>query len=1080
MNLIKVAIARPIAVIAAVLMVLLFGYIGLMTIPIQLAPDVREPVITISTIWPGAAPAEVEREIVNKQEEALKGVEGLQRMLSTSQNGSAQITLEFSVGQDMDRALLLVSNRLQRVSGYPDEATEPTLGTSGSDDNPIAWFVLNRVEGNERPIHTYGDLVDDIIGDRLQRVDGISGINAYGGTEREMQVIVDPLRLSQYRLTVGQVAAALRAANASISAGDIDEGKRSYTVRTEGALNDPDQVRAVLVRSAENEAGGVGRVTIGDIAEVGFAYKDQEAIIRYFGEPAIAINAVRDAGANVIETMEAVHAVVDELNSTALSAAGLQLTQVYDETVYINSAIDLVNQNILFGGLLAAGALMIFLRSWRATLVVSLSIPVSVIGSFVVMAALGRSLNVVSLAGIAFAVGMVVDAAIVVLENIYRLRQEGLSRFEAAFKGASQVWGAVLVSALTTVMVFIPILTMELEVGQLFRDIAVAISVSVLLSLVVSITVIPALSNRLLTHAPTDQQRFRLPGIDDFAGAFVRTVSEFARIVVRSKAVALGTVFGIVFVASAFVYIFRPDLDYLPTGNQNFVFGVILPPPGYNLATTAAINQSVEAATRPLWRTESGPEPTEDGLPKFDGFFTVALKSQAFIGGAAVQIDRAGELIGPMQGPVFAEPGTFGFFFQPSLFGRGLGGGRSIDLDISGDDLEVILGVAQQAFGMTIGVLPFEQGHQTRPLPDLTLGAPEVRIYPNRMRLADNGVTALELGQTVDAFNDGLRVDEITVGSERIDLMLIGRTAGPESTQSIAAMPVVTASGDIVPVASVADVQLTAGPTEIRHLELNRTVTLQITPSPAMPLETAINLLREQVVAAIEAQGTPSDVRFNLSGTADKLAVTWDALVVDLMIAVVIVYLVMAVLFESFIYPLIIILSVPVAAAGGLLGLQVLNLYQDQKLDMLTMLGFVILIGIVVNNAILLVHQTLYNIRTEGMDAETAIAHATRNRIRPIFMSTLTSVFGMLPLVVFPGAGSELYRGLGSVVVGGLTLSAVLTLAIVPPLMSLFVATIESRGRHDGEPAARSTPEPGAIRPVRDEAGKTGGAAAAE
>ena len=1050
MNLINIAIARPIAVIAAVLMVLLFGYLGLTTIPIQLAPDVREPVITITTYWPGAAPAEVEREIVNKQEEALKGVEGLQRMLSSSRDGQAEVTLEFSIGQDMDRALLLVSNRLDRVTGYPDEAAEPTLGTSGSNDNPIAWFVLNRIEGNDRPMHTYGDFIDDVIADRLQRVDGISGINAFGGTEREMQVIVDPLRLSEYRLTVSNVVNALRAANASISAGDVDEGKRSYTVRTEGTLSDPEQVRAVLLRSAEDN-GGIGRVTLGDIADVEFAYKEQGAIIRYFGEPAIAINAVRDAGANVIETMEAVRAVVDELNAGVLPEQSLQLTQVYDETVYIESAIDLVNQNILFGGLLAAVVLMTFLRSWRATLVVTLAIPVSVVGSFVVMAALGRSLNVISLAGIAFAVGMVVDAAIVVLENIYRLRQEGLSRFEAAYKGASQVWGAVLVSALTTVMVFIPILTMEQEVGQLFRDIAVAISVSVLLSLIVSITVIPALSNRLLTHAPTDDQLRRLPGIDHFAGWFVRNVTGFARLVVKSKAIAMATVFGIVFVASAFVWLVRPDLDYLPTGNQNFVFGVVLPPPGYNMETNAAINERVENATRPLWRTVSGPEPSEDGMPKFDGFFTVALKSQAFIGGAAVQIDRAAELIPPMQGPVFAEPGTFGFFFQPSLFGRGLGGGRSIDLDISGQNLETILGVAQQAFGMTVGILPFEQGHQTRPLPDLTLGAPEVRIYPDRLRLADNGISATDLGQTVDAFNDGLRAVETTVGSDRMDITLIGRNGGPATTQSIGAMPVVTAAGDIVPVSSLAEVTITAGPTEIRHMEQNRTVTLQITPSAAMPLESAINMLREQVVGAMEGQGVPPEIQFNLSGTADKLAETWDEMVVDLMIAVVIVYLVMAVLFESFVYPLIILLSVPVAAAGGLLGLQFLNLYQDQKLDMLTMLGFVILIGIVVNNAILLVHQTLYNIRTEGMDPETAIAHATRNRIRPIFMSTLTSVFGMLPLVLFPGAGSELYRGLGSVVVGGLTLSAVLTLAIVPPLMSLFVATIEARGRRSSD-----------------------------
>ena len=1047
MNLIRFSITRPVAVIAAVLLVLLFGYLALTTIPIQLAPDVRQPIINVSTSWPGAAPAEIEREIVNEQEEVLKGIEGLQRISSTSENGQGSITLEFNVGQDMDKALLLVSNRLDRVSNYPDEASEPTLSTAGQDDNAIAWFILRRVEGNDRAMHSYGDFVEDIVAERIERVDGVGGVNVYGGESRELRIEVNPRLLAEYRLTVSQVVAALRLANSSLSAGDVDEGKRRYTVRTEGELNTPEAVRAVLLRSDSDEDGRVGRVTVGDVADVFFAYHEPGAEIRFFGESALVFNAVREAGANVIETMESVRAAVDELNARVVPEAGLRLQQVYDETEYIDSAIDLVRSNIMFGGVLAAIVLMVFLRSWRATLVVSLAIPVSVVGAFVAMAAFGRSLNVVSLAGIAFSVGMVVDAAIVVLENIYRLRQEGLSRFEAAYKGASQVWGAVLVSAMTTVLVFVPILTMEQEVGQLFRDIAVAISVSVLLSLVVAITVIPALSNRLLSGNISTGPSFRLPGIDSFGRWFVSLTTRFARFVVRSKLFALAMVGAITVLAAMFVILFRPALDYLPTGNQNFIFGVVLPPPGYNVETTSGILERIEDGTRPYWVYGDDPAPIGAADPAFDAFFAVAFGGGAFVGGAAAEEDRAAELIPIMRNAVFQEPGTFGFFFQPSLFGRGVGGGRTIDLDISGGDLEQILGLAQQSFGMTMGVLPMQEGNQIRPLPDLTLGAPEVRVYPDRMRLADNGVTALDLGLTVDAFNDGLRVAQVTVGNERIDLVLAGQGDGATSTQDIGALPVVTADGEIVPVSTLARVEFTAGPTEIRHLERNRTVTLQITPNPELALESAMNAVRTNVVEPMQAQNDVGDVQFSLSGTADKLTQTWDALVLNLLLAVAIVFLVMAVLFESFLYPVIIMLSVPVAAAGGLLGLAVLNLYQDQKLDMLTMLGFVILIGIVVNNAILLVHQSLYNIRVEGMAPDDAITHATRNRIRPIFMSTLTSVFGMLPLVLFPGAGSELYRGLGSVVVGGLMLSAVLTLAIVPPLMSLFVGTIEARSK---------------------------------
>jgi len=361
-----------------------------------------------------------------------------------------------------------------------------------------------------------------------------------------------------------------------------------------------------------------------------------------------------------------------------------------------------------------------------------------------------------------------------------------------------------------------------------------------------------------------------------------------------------------------------------------------------------------------------------------------------------------------------------------------------------------MLDVAQDAFGRVNKLMPNENGAQVRPRPGLELGAPEIRVLPDPVRLADNGVSARELGLTVDAFNDGLRVAEVTVGGERIDLVLMGREGNVTETQGIAALPVVTRSGDILPVGSLARVIVTSGPTEIRHIERSRTVTLQITPPPAMALGDALDALQTKIVDPLYAEGLPQGVKLRLSGTADKLAATWTEMKFDLLIALAIVYLVMAVLFESFFYPLIIVLSVPLATAGGVMGLQILGLYHFQALDMLTLLGFVILIGIVVNNAILLVHQTLYQIREEGMAYGDSILEATHNRVRPIFMSTLTSVFGMLPLVMFPGAGSEIYRGLGSVVVGGLSLSALLTLTIIPPLLSLFLGVLESPREQQG------------------------------
>ncbi len=1066
MNLIKLAINRPIAVIAAVLMALMFGFVALQTIPIQLTPDVRKPVLTVNTAWPGAAPAEVEREIITQQEEVLKGLEGLNRMTSNSDDGNGEIELEFQVGNDMDRALVLVANRLDRVTNRPDDADEPVINTSGSEDQPIAWFILTRLPGNERAIHTYGDFVEDVIQDRLERVDGVSRVNLFGGTSKELRITVDPERMARYGLTVTEIARSLREANASVSAGDVEEGKRRYVVRTDGELNTPERVAGVVLRSARDDTSGrVGRVTVGDIATVAYHFNDPVARIRLLGEPALAINAVRETGANVIETMAGIAEAVEELNATAMPQAGVKFQQVYDETIYIDSAIELVQQNIYVGGVLAALILLLFLRSFPATLIISIAIPVSVIGSFVAMAVLGRSLNVISLAGLAFAVGMVVDAAIVVLENIYRLRQQGYRRLEAAYLGARQVWGAVFVSATTTVLVFVPILVMELEAGQLFRDIAVAISVSVVLSLIVANTVIPSLASRILGRrwrrrretadetdgAPEDLEeapkRLRIPILDDLAGAFVRLVLGFTGWVVRGRLRA-ALVAIVVCGASLFIsWQLLPKLDYLPTGNRNLVFGIVLPPPGYNLATTTDIARSVEDAVRPHWASETGPEAEPGGPPKMQRFFFVTFRTQAFVGAVSVEPNRAGELIDPIRFPVFQEPGTYGFISQASLFGRGIGGGRKIDVDISGPNLDAVLGVALQATGRIAQVLPFDQGNQFRPRPGLELGAPEVRLFPNPIKLGDNGVTASELGATIEAYNDGLKIDEVTIDANRLNLVLAGPPQNVLRTQGIDSLPVVTDSGTIVPASTLADIAVTSGPTQIRHVERERTVTLEIRPAADVPLEVALERLETEVIGALEAEGLPPGVKIRLSGTADDLQKTWEAMVVNLVIAIAIVYLIMAVLFESFIYPLIIMLSVPLATAGGVLGLWVVNLYSFQPLDMLTLLGFVILIGIVVNNAILLVHQTLFHLREEGMAVSEAIVEATRNRIRPIFMSTLTSVFGMLPLVLFPGAGSELYRGLGSVVVGGLALSAVLTLLIVPPLL----AVVATRQQHKRE-----------------------------
>ena len=908
--------------------------------------------------------------------------------------------------------------------------------------------------------------MEDLIADRLQRVAGVSQVDYSGGSGRELQVIVDPAVLATYGLTVPKVMQSLRDANISLTAGAVDDGKRRYIVRTDSETATVERVRSIVLQTSYSPgagpAGGTGggpggsrlaEVTVGDIAEVRLDYEEPTSNRRFNGIPMISLNVVRESGANVIETMEGLREAVRELNAGPLRFEQVELEVYYDETLYIDSAIDLVRQNIFVGGALAALLLMLFLRSWRATLVVVLAIPISVIATFVAMAVVGRSLNVISLAGIAFAVGMVVDAAIVVLENIFRLRQGGAPSAAAAREGAKQVWGAILASALTTVVVFLPILLLELPAGQLFRDIAVAISVSVLLSLLVAITVIPTLANKLLGRPKIDfSKRLHLPVIDSLAGLFVRAVLALLRGVIASRVASVLLVGMICGGAALATYVFMPRLDYLPDGNRNFVYSRVQPPPGYNLDTTFHIAERIEAATRPLWGPGEPGDAAPDKPPRIQNFFFVALRDIMFVGASSAEIERAGDLVPVLRKAINqADPGTKGFVSQSSIFGRSVGGSRAISLNVTGPDMNAILEVARRADQLLAETFSEDSGAQTRISPGLDLGAPEIRVTPDLRRLAKAGLSARDLAISIDVMNDGARAGEISRGSRRIDIVLQGPEGLVTNTQGINALPIVTATGLVLPADSLSNIEITNGPTEILHVDRERAITITVSPPKSMPLQDAIEIVRDQVVAPLEAEWLTPGMKLSLSGAADDLSETWSALQLNLLVALVIVYLVISVLYESLIFPAIIMLSVPLATAGGLLGLAALNTYVAQPLDMLTMLGFVILIGIVVNNAILLVDQALQNSRA-GMGSSEAILQATRNRIRPIFMSTLTSIFGLLPLAIFPGAGSELYRGLGSVVIGGLSLSALLTLAIIPPLLSLLLPKDQAGSAKEEQP----------------------------
>jgi hydrophobic/amphiphilic exporter-1 (mainly G- bacteria), HAE1 family len=1033
MKLVQTSIRRPVSVVVGVLFLALFGLISLFRIPVQLTPDVDRPRVTVNTIWPGASPEEVELEIIQRQEEKLKSVEGLVRLTSESLDSRGQVSLEFSVGVDPEASLLKVSNKLEQVTGYPLDAERPVLSSgSASNTSVITWIVLDAVPGyeDEVDVQRFRDLAEDVVKAALERVPGVGQSNVYGGYDRELQIIVDPEALAARAITVNELAAAVTRENVNISAGSFDEGKRRYIVRTTGQYTSPEDIEAVVVRSQDGS-----RVHVGDVARVQLGYKRSTAQVRIKGYPAIVANATRETGANVLDVMAGIRETMTTLNEGPLAREHLRLTQVYDETEYIISAIDLVRSNIVIGGGLAVCVLLVFLRSFSSVFIIATAIPISIIGTFLIMALMGRNINVISLAGMAFAIGMLVDNAIVALENIYRHREMGKSRADAAYDGVVEVWGALLASTLTTVAIFLPVVFVADEAGQLFQDIAIAVSSAVVLSLIVAVTVIPTMANRMMG---VRREREASGGMFTFLDRLGARVSGFfsgaVYTISGSAALRLAVIVVLIGFSAIVVQQLLPKSEYLPTGNRNLVFSIMLPPPGYNLDELIKVGQQVEDVLRPRWQAQLGSaEAAEIDGPLVKNMFYVAFGQRAFMGIGAQDPRRARELIPVIQAPLMGVPGLIPVVIQASLFQRG---GRSIDMEITGPDLHRLIAIGGQVFGQVRQVIP---GSQARPIPSLDLGNPEVRIIPDRIRAAKLGLSTREIGMAVNVLMDGARIDGYQYQGEEIDLTVRGMEDWYR-TQDIGDLLIHTPRGRLVPLSSVADLKVATGPEQINHVERTRAITIQVTPPEDVPLETALDLIQEQIVQPLVDGGEVAPpYGIELSGTADDLKRTREALKWNFLLAIAITFLLMASLFESFLYPFVIMLSVPAAAAGGVLGLVAMNLLVGfQPLDILTMLGFFILLGVVVNAAILIVHQTLNILRAEpDIEPREAIRRAVESRVRPIFMSVITSAFGMLPLVLFPGAGSELYRGLGSVVIGGLLVSSVFTLLLVPTFLSL-------------------------------------------
>ncbi|MDX1704995.1 efflux RND transporter permease subunit [Pseudidiomarina sp.] len=1037
-------IRRGIIMTVGVLILVVLGVVATFRIPVQMIPDLEVRTISVQTTWPGATPQDIEKEILIEQEEYLRNVPNLQRMTATAVSGQATIELDFPFGVDVTETLILVNNALNQVRDYPANVDEPRIFAASFSSNAFMYYRVSPLPGNPQQLNMVmkRDFVEDNVRNRMSSVDGVSQITVSGGAERQIQIHLDPQALANRRITVTRVRDIILNRNQDTSAGEVESGKRRYLLRTVGRYDDFEELKNTVIAQQGDQI-----TRLRDVATVVFDHYELRSESWNGNDPVIGLQVQRELGSNVINIKYAMQEEVDRINKEVLEPAGMILELTSDDVRYVEASVSNVLKNLALGAVFATLVMYLFLRNVKITAVGVLGIPICTIAAFLGLLLFGRTINVISLAGVAFAIGMTLDNTVVVLESIELARKQGMKRFEAAVAGVRQVWPAVLAATLTTIMVFLPIVFIQEEAGQLYSDVAIAIASAIFVSMLVAITLVPTLLARV--DFP-DQVKETGSGLKDAA------VERFARSFSSRKA-RVTTLIATLVTSGAIVFWLTPPAEYLPEGEEAKTFATMSAPPGYNLETMSDIAAELRDYFTPALDYDAGQYAKgEVDIPALMTF-TLNVSPESIMIIAETKVDAE---IQPLMDIITRKyesyPGMRAFASKGSIISSNDGGTRSVNLDISGADLQAVYRVALAAYRKADEVLENPR-IQSQPSA-LSLAQPLVQVRPDWRRLEELGLTAEDFGYLVAALTDGAFVNEFFMADDKIDIFLYSSAGPQKQLDQLPDLPVYGPLGGPVPLSSLAEIVQTVDTSTVRRVDGRRTVTLNIIPPQDIPLEQGVQIVINDVVGDLRDQGViPADITTSISGAADQLAATQAELSTNYIVALVIIYLLLVAIFSHWGYPLLIMATIPLGVAGGLVGLALMNgigsllpLFGlrelNQPFDMITMLGFLILMGTVVNNPILIVHRSVENAREAGKNIVEAVREAVDSRIRPIAIATITTGCGLSPLVFIPGEGTELYRGVGAIVLFGLIGATIVTLTTLPAL-TVTILKIRERWR---------------------------------
>jgi multidrug efflux pump len=1001
MKLSDLSIRRPVLASMLSLALVLFGVIGYTELAVREFPDVDPPIVSVSTALPGANPQVVESAVTDILEEELSTVEGLRTLTSSSAEGFSNITLEFNLDRDVEASAQDTRDKVARIRGrLPEDVEEPVVAKQDADAQPFYWLALS---GENYDLLQLSDIGDRLVKSRLQTLPGVGQARIFGERRFSMRVWLSASDLAARGLTVQDVEQAIRSRNVEVPAGRIESERREFTVRSLGELKTPEEFSNLVV---SNEGGVLIRLK--DLGRVELAPEDERSTLRFKGTQAVAIGVIRQSKANIISVSDAIYQELPKIQASL--PPGVTLTPAFDQSTFVKSSIREAEETLIIAAFLVVIIIFLFLRNLRATIIPGLAIPTSIVAAFAIMYFMGFSINNFTLLALTLAIGIVVDDAIIVLENAYRHQEELHEDPQtAAINGTREIAFAVIATTISLVAVFTPLAFLKGSTGRLFNEFGIAVAGSVIISGFVALTLTPMLCAKVLRVPPRHGRLYRM-----LEGGFNHLASSYARslaLALRHRGVIVAATLAVT-VAAGFV--FRSmEREFVPPEDRGWFFSFIIAPEGSSLAYTDEYQRRAEAIQAKTPEIESYFSVVNIGNGVSRGIIFTNLKDWS-------ERERsAEEIIGGIQEQYFGIPGVFAFATNPPAFGWG----SPVNFVIQHPDFatlaqanDTLLARARQVPGL----LNVDS--------DLRINKPQLTVSFDRNRAEDLGIPVGDVATTLQVLLGGREVSTFTRANKQYDVIVQLEPRARATPSDMTGLYLRGRGGELVKLEALATVQEGVGPRELAHFNRVRSATLTASLAPGFTLGAAIDSLNR-----IAAEVLPKGSSTALAGESRELEESGSSLYFAFVLALVVVFMVLASQFESLVHPFTVLLAVPLAVTGALFTLALAG----STINVYSQIGMILLIGLVTKNSILLV-EYINQLKEKGMTTIDAALEAGRIRLRPILMTSVATVMGALPIALGLGAGSLSRRPLGYAIVGGLLFSTVLTLYVVPAVYVIF------------------------------------------